>query len=151
LGVTEWVGMFSSSERSWRRRIRVIVAAAPSPLRTRASAYLAGDADIHVAAIGTSAGAVKACVSRPPDVVLVAQDLASGGALAAVERITAVAFSVRILLWSDAPDGPAAIAAIKRGARGVIDQRRTRNGLIRCEAGRSGTDFATKAPQRGTA
>lgn len=113
-------------------RIRVIVAAPPSPLRSRASAYLDGDADLDVAAVGTCDGAVKACASRPPDVVLVARELPPDGALAAVERITAAAPSVRILLWSDATDGPRAVAAIRSGTRGVIDQSCTPQGLIRC-------------------
>jgi DNA-binding NarL/FixJ family response regulator len=110
----------------------VIVAEPASPFRAGVSAQLARDADLDVAAVGSSDGTVRACASRPPNLVLVALHLPPDGGLATAERITAVAPSVQIVVWSDELDGATAVAAIRAGARGVVDRGITPHSLIRC-------------------
>lgn len=112
--------------------LRVIVAEPASPFRAGVSAHLARDAELDVAAVGSSTGTVKACASRPPDVVLMALHLPPDDGLVTVQRIMAVAPTVQIIVWSDELDGPTAVAAIRAGARGVIDRDTAPSGLIRC-------------------
>lgn len=130
--LTKSVRPSSAPDAGTTRPIRVIVAEPASPFRAGVSAQLARDAGIDVAAVGSSDGAVRACASRPPDVVLVALLLPPDGGLATVERITVVAPQVHCVVWSDGPDGTAAVAAIRAGARGVVERSIAPAGLIRC-------------------
>jgi two-component system nitrate/nitrite response regulator NarL len=112
--------------------IRVIVAEPASSFRSGVSRVLAGDAGILVAAVGSSAGLVRACAFRAPHVALVTLDLPSDGGIATVERLQQVAPSVRIVVWSDEPDDGCAVAAIRAGARGVLQRDIAPPALLRC-------------------
>jgi RNA polymerase sigma factor (sigma-70 family) len=110
----------------------VIVAEPASLLRGRVVSWLAQSQGIDVAAVGSSDGVVRACGSRPPDIALLVADLPPDGGLATVERVRAVAPFVQIIVWSDALDGDMALAALRAGARGVLERDITGPALVRC-------------------
>jgi DNA-binding NarL/FixJ family response regulator len=110
----------------------VIVAEPASSFRSGVSSVLARDADIIVAAVGSSAGLVRACTFRAPHVALVAMDLPSAGGIATVGRLQQVAPGVRIVVWSDEPNDGCAVAAIRAGARGVLQRDITPAAIVRC-------------------
>ncbi len=112
--------------------VRVIVGEPASPFRASVSAQLARDASLDVAAVGSSDGIVKACAFRRPNVALVAMHLPPDGGLATIERIAVVAPAARIMVWSDDLDGNSAVAAIRSGARGIVDRNIPAQALIRC-------------------
>ena len=82
-------------------------------------------------AVGTSAGMVRACASRRPDVALVADDLPADGGVRTVERLVAAIPAVLVVVWTDTPDGEDALAAIRAGARGVLARDIGRDALTR--------------------
>jgi DNA-binding NarL/FixJ family response regulator len=113
-------------------RVRVIVAEPASAFRGSVVSALLRDPGIDVAAVGTSAGVVRACASRAPDVVIIAADLPPEGGISTVERVAAVAPGVQLVLWGDALDGALALAALRAGARGVLDRDISAAALVRC-------------------
>jgi len=113
-------------------RIRVIVAEPASRFRNSVVSCLSQDPAIDVAAVGSSEGIVRACASRAPNVALVAADLPPHGGLSTVERVRSVAPDVQIVVWSDALDGTFALAALRSGARGVLEREISAAALVRC-------------------
>jgi DNA-binding NarL/FixJ family response regulator len=112
--------------------IRVVVAEPASSFRSRISGILARESIFDVAAVSTSEGIIRACTSHPPDVALVAMNLPSAGAIATTARLREIAPSVRIVVWLDTPDGDAAVAALRAGARGILDREVPPAALVRC-------------------
>ena len=121
---------FTAEEPS--RAIRLVVAEPASSLRSRISGIFAQSGIFDVAAVSSSEALVKACTSHPPDVVLVAMDLPSAGAIATAERLGEIAPGVRIVVWMDTPDGDAAVAALRAGARGILYRGVAPAALVRC-------------------
>jgi DNA-binding NarL/FixJ family response regulator len=113
-------------------RVRVIVAEPASHFRRRVVSCLAHAPGIDVAAVGSSEGVVRACASRAPDVALIVAELPPDGGLATVERVRAVAPGVQIVVWSDTLDGDIALAALRAGARGVLERDISAAALVRC-------------------
>ncbi len=113
-------------------QIRVIVAEPPSKFRSSVVTCLANAAGIEVAAVGTSEGLIRACASRAPDVALLFIDLPPDGGLSTVERLRAVSPEVQVIVWGHALTGDAALAALRVGARGVLERDITAAALVRC-------------------
>jgi two-component system response regulator DevR len=113
-------------------RIRVIVAEPASRFRNSVVSCLSQDPSIDVAAVGSSEGIVRACASRPPNVALMAVDLPPHGGLSTVERVRSVAPGVQIVVWSASLDGAVALAALRAGARGVLEREISGAALVRC-------------------
>jgi DNA-binding NarL/FixJ family response regulator len=111
--------------------VRVILGEAASPFRTALVADLARRPELEVVAVGTSAGMVRACAWRRPDVALIADALPPDGGVNTVERITAVAPDVRVVVWTDQATGANALAAVRAGARGVLARQIGRDALTR--------------------
>jgi DNA-binding NarL/FixJ family response regulator len=112
-------------------RVRVILGEPPSPFRTSLVGDLARRPELEVVAVGTSAGMVRACASRQPDVALVADDLEPDGGVRTIERLVVAAPEVLVVLWTDTPDGEDALGAIRAGARGVLARDIGRDALTR--------------------
>ena len=93
---------------------------------------LANAPGIDVAAVGSSEGVIRACASRAPDVALVVVDLPPEGGLSTVERVRAVAPGVQVIVWSNDLDGDMALAALRAGARGVLERNISAAALVRC-------------------
>jgi len=87
--------------------VRVILGEPASNFRTSLVADLARRPELEVVAVGTSAGMVRACASRQPDVALVADDLPLEGGVRTIERLVAAAPEVLVVMWTDTPDGDA--------------------------------------------
>ncbi len=98
---------------------RVIVAAPASPFRSRVGSVLER-ADFEVGAVGSSDGLIRACTAQAPDVVLVAMNLPADGGIVTTGRVCGVAPGIRVVVCMDQPDGDAAIAALRAGARGIL-------------------------------
>ncbi len=113
-------------------RIRVIVAEPASQFRSSVVKCLANAPGIEVAAVGSSDGVVRACASRAPEVALLVVDLPPDGGLSTVERVRAVAPDVQLIVWGDAIDGDVALAALRAGARGVLERDISATALVRC-------------------
>ena len=111
--------------------VRVILGEPASNFRTSLVADLARRPELEVVAVGTSAGMVRACASRQPDVALVADDLPLDGGVRTIERLVAAAPEVLVVMWTDTPDGDDALAAIRAGARGVLARDIGRDALTR--------------------
>jgi DNA-binding NarL/FixJ family response regulator len=111
--------------------VRVILGEPASPFRTSLVCDLARRPELEVVAVGTSAGMVRACASRRPDVALVADDLPPDGGVSTVERLVIAAPEVLVIVWTDMPDGEDALAAIRAGARGVLARDIGRDALAR--------------------
>jgi RNA polymerase sigma factor (sigma-70 family) len=112
--------------------LRVVIAEPASPFRRRIGDALGRAADLEVAAVGTSEGLVRACGFHPPDVALIANGLPADGGIATTAQLQEVAPSVRVVVWIEAPDSDAAIAALRAGARGVLSRAITPAALVRC-------------------
>jgi DNA-binding NarL/FixJ family response regulator len=63
---------------------------------------------------------------------LLDSDLPPGGGLSTVERIRAVAPEVQMIVWGNALDGDVALAALRAGARGVLERDISAAALVRC-------------------
>jgi DNA-binding NarL/FixJ family response regulator len=111
--------------------VRVILGEPASAFRTSLVCDLARRPELEVVAVGTSAGMVRACASRRPDVALVADDLPPDGGVRTVERLVLAAPDVLVVIWTDMPDGEDALAAIRAGARGVLARDIGRDALTR--------------------
>jgi DNA-binding NarL/FixJ family response regulator len=112
----------------------VIVAEPTSRFRSSVVSCLANSPGIDVAAVGSSDGVVRACASRAPNVALIVVDLPPEGGLATVERVRMVAPGVQVIVWGDALDGDMALAAVRAGARGVLERDISAAALVRCVA-----------------
>jgi DNA-binding NarL/FixJ family response regulator len=93
-----------------------------SPFRASLLTDLARCPELEVVAVGTSAGMVRACASRRPDVALVARDLELDGGVRTIERLVAATPDVCVVLWTDRPDAADVLEAIRAGARGVLSR-----------------------------
>jgi DNA-binding NarL/FixJ family response regulator len=104
--------------------VRVVIADGHRLLLEAARAVLELEADIEVAGVTHEAARILALVAElEPNLLLLDHDLPGLDGLAFLDRLRAAHPAVTVVLWAESPDPELTIAALARGAKGVILKR----------------------------
>jgi len=113
------------------RPVTIIVAEAPPIFRSGVTLLLGREPEFVVLECGTLAGLLETVAKACPDVALIDLDLPPSGGIEAVSRVSRQCPGARLVVWGHDPSPDDVLAAIRAGARGVLDKRISPTGLIR--------------------